>query len=170
MNCPSRADPDEMEGRNQNPDALNADATTRADLGHMANARKQRGHRIDPASALPAKIELTEHPPIEGPNEAIKSKGGQDTVVRGGSDGFDDVASSPSGSPIGDAGSNSHGWRMKMRKLGGTASRVLLKYSKFVGPGFMVAVAYIDPGEHELVLLRSLMARSLITYPRQLCD
>ena len=26
--------------------------------------------------------------------------------------------------------------------------QILLKYSKFVGPGFMVAVAYIDPGNY----------------------
>jgi len=35
-------------------------------------------------------------------------------------------------------------WRRGLRRVG----RVLKKYSKFIGPGFMVSVAYIDPGNY----------------------
>lgn len=44
--------------------------------------------------------------------------------------------------------------------------KVLVKYSKFIGPGFMVSVAYIDPGNplnctHEMF--------TKLTAPRKLC-
>lgn len=35
-------------------------------------------------------------------------------------------------------------WRRAFRKTG----RVLVKYAQFVGPGFMISVAYIDPGNY----------------------
>jgi hypothetical protein len=47
MNCPSRVDPEFPEGYNQNPNALNADATTRADLGFIGNAKARDDHTID---------------------------------------------------------------------------------------------------------------------------
>jgi metal iron transporter len=84
MNCPSRVDPIHPEGWNQNPDALNADATTRADLNHMANARN--------------------------------------------------------------ASRTINDWCMALRGLPVRASKILRKYATFIGPGFMVSVAYIDPG------------------------
>jgi hypothetical protein len=47
MNCPSRTEPEFPEGYNQNPNELNADATTRADLGFMMNTRARDDHRLD---------------------------------------------------------------------------------------------------------------------------
>lgn len=93
MNCPSQADSIYTEGWNQNLNNLNADATTEANLSHVANARLQRDHRISSVNALVAK-----------------------------------------------------NWHMAIREFARRASAVLLKYARFIGPGFMVAVAYIDPG------------------------
>ena len=49
-----------------------------------------------------------------------------------------------------DESSSNHGWiyardlGTKLRRLG----PIIIKFSKFVGPGFMVSVAYIDPGNY----------------------
>lgn len=155
MNCPSRADPIHKEGLNQNPDALNADATTRADLDHIANARLQRDHRIDPADALMAKIELPEHHTSKRADSIIKSKvfDHQGNFVIGEDNGSGAVAGSSSGGLGGNTGRVIDGWCTTIRELARRVSRVLLRYAKFVGPGFMVAVAYIDPGRHVFLRL-----------------
>lgn len=91
MNCPSR--PDDAERHpdwNQNPQALNADATTRADLNGIVN---QRLHHDHDASHQP------DHEPWHG-------------------------------------------------RVASKITNVLIKYAGFVGPGFLIAVAYIDPGNY----------------------
>jgi metal iron transporter len=147
MNCPSRVDPITTDGYNQNPNALNADATTRADLDHMANARRQRGHRIDPADDT-AEIEPSEQQNVQGDEKAIKPEGeaGRSSITVG------DKSSGGPGAAVGIL-SNTGGIpnrksnaRFTFRGLHQRAARVLRKYAKFIGPGFMVAVAYIDPG------------------------
>ncbi|KAF1997406.1 natural resistance-associated macrophage protein [Amniculicola lignicola CBS 123094] len=148
MNCPSRVEPDLLEGYNQNPSALNADATTRADLDHMANARLQRDHRIDPADASNSEVEPSERQITEGEDSTLKLKaldGEGNVVVR------NDKILSPSSSPPQGPGGPSRAlksFRMTLRRFSDEATRVMLKYSKFIGPGFMVAVAYIDPGNY----------------------
>jgi metal iron transporter len=148
MNCPSRVDPVDMDGYNQNPNALNADATTRADLDHMANARRQRGHRIDPANGT-AEIEPSEQQNVEGDEKAYKLKAedgrGNVTVGDKGSGGPGAV-DTLSDNPAGNAGRESNNGRITFRGIHQKIATVLRKYAKFVGPGFMVAVAYIDPG------------------------
>ncbi|KAJ4359583.1 NRAMP-like transporter smf-3 [Didymosphaeria variabile] len=65
MNCPSRVDPIMPDGWNQNPNALNADSTTRADMNRIANARTRQDHRIDPADGAASEMELSERPAEE---------------------------------------------------------------------------------------------------------
>jgi metal iron transporter len=142
MNCPSRTDPIQMDGWNQNPPELNADATTRADLDHMANARLQRDHRIDLADPASTEIETTKRPSVEGEGArvrltAIKTKDG--SLNREGGGGF---------SGPGAKSQRNQSWSSRLRALYERAGKILLKYAKFVGPGFMVAVAYIDPGNY----------------------
>ncbi|KAB2099617.1 Manganese transporter [Alternaria gaisen] len=149
MNCPSRVDPIHMEGWNQNPDPLNADATTRADLDHMANARLQRDHKIDPADGSAAEIELRERHITKGDSKIkMKALDGQGNITVGEGKGPGAVTGSPSGSPVGNAGRATNDWRMALRGLSVRASKILRKYATFIGPGFMVAVAYIDPGNY----------------------
>jgi metal iron transporter len=143
MNCPSRADPDYPEGWNQNPNALNADATTNADFNHMANAKLQRDHRIDPADVVPDMIEPSEINAAERPNSTKALDGECNAGVV-----EDTRAGTIVGSPPGTAGRSAGSWRLKMHEFPRKVSRVLLKYAKFIGPGFMVSVAYIDPGIH----------------------
>jgi metal iron transporter len=149
MNCPSRVDPVDMDGYNQNPNALNADATTRADLDHMANARRQRGHRIDPANGT-AEIEPSEQQNVEGDEKAYKLKAedgrGNVTVGDKGSGGPGAV-DALSDNPASNASRESNNGRITFRSIHQKIATVLRKYAKFVGPGFMVAVAYIDPGK-----------------------
>ncbi|KAF2178293.1 natural resistance-associated macrophage protein [Zopfia rhizophila CBS 207.26] len=148
MNCPSRADPVHTEGYNQNPPALNADATTRADLNRMANARVQRDHRIDTADAPPMDIEPSEQQTVEGHGKkrlaSVDGKGHSTAEEQS-------VQDSRHASPSGLGGSVGR-WvtdcHITLRKLLQRVTQVLLKYSKFIGPGFLVAVAYIDPGNY----------------------
>jgi len=146
MNCPSRADPLYEEGYNQNPNALNADATTRADMEHKANARLRSDHCIDTADAPPGEIETNEHNAGEGGGNAVGRKvlGGKGDVAIGEKAGGLSSASPPS-SGRGSVGAFGK-LRGAARGFAQKAAAVLRKYAKFVGPGFMVAVAYIDPG------------------------
>jgi metal iron transporter len=134
MNCPSRVDALFEDGYNQSPNALNADATTRADMDHMANARLRSDHCISTTDGPASEIELDGHNDGEDEGnaaalEALDGKGGS-AVAEG--------ETSGSG-----RGSGKGGW---WRRGGERVCAVLRKYAKFVGPGFMVAVAYIDPG------------------------
>ncbi|KAK0946475.1 NRAMP-like transporter smf-3, partial [Friedmanniomyces endolithicus] len=49
-----------------------------------------------------------------------------------------------SGSPSSPVSPKSPLWRRSLADC----ARVLLKYVKFIGPGFMISVAYIDPGNY----------------------
>ena len=142
MNCPSRTEGDLVHPDwNQNPPAFAADSTTRQDLNGIVNART----RLD--------IEYES-------KEEVEDRVGHDLSR-------DRPPSSSSPTTAGDGMSNQAQPTAHFRqaKRGGAfelASRktwkstlslqhlgqILLKYSKFVGPGFMVAVAYIDPGNY----------------------
>ncbi|KAI9825466.1 MAG: hypothetical protein M1832_001196 [Thelocarpon impressellum] len=159
MNCPSRTDDDlAHDGWNQNPPMLAADTTTREDLNGLANARLQLDDKRDPADDDRASAH-----DADGNIEASK-----DTIVHGVAVGGDD----PAGGPVGggddkkkpevsvSAGADSPGQsglgalHTSPREPGSPASffgrtvKVLTKYASFIGPGFMVAVAYIDPGNY----------------------
>lgn len=143
MNCPSRTDPVPDDGWNQSPNALNADATTRANFNHMANARLQRDHCknttdtfIDSTTGLAtgsaAEDTISKSEPIV---EAIHGKGIE--------------AASPDAPichPRGTPSNAATPLRTTIFGLPRRLTQILLKYAKFIGPGFMVAVAYIDPG------------------------
>jgi metal iron transporter len=143
MNCPSRVDPDYPEGWNQNPNALNAGATTNADFDHIANAKLRRDHKIHITDAPPETIEPSEY----GMSERSRETEALDSQCNAGM-GEDRDAGTVAGSPPGEAGRSVHNWRLKIHKFARRMSRVLRKYAKFIGPGFMVSVAYIDPGMH----------------------
>lgn len=142
MNCPSRTDESlENDGWNQNPPALAGDLTTREDLNGIANLRLQRDHVL-PAALLPdATVETPpEDRALKGSDEAavtVKSKG---TPSRSTLLSFQNTSF---GGSIGQQ-SASGSFFSFLRRVG----QVLLKFSKFIGPGFIIAVAYIDPGNY----------------------
>lgn len=151
MNCPSRTDYDfDAAGWNQSPPALAADTTTRSDLNGIANSRQLRDHRIDlreschDESILSARPYDMDKSKVVGPGSGKTETGTQEQQTSA-SRGDLGVAAATRGhtqdglSPPVAAGN--HLW-----KTARTIGRVLQKYSKFVGPGFMISVAYIDPG------------------------
>lgn len=147
MNCPSRTDPEFPEGYNQNPNALNADATTRADLGYMANTRARDDHRIDCHNAdADMTIDQRQADNEDGRtnHKAFDGRRRRSDATKEGDSGAAEAAIRPS------ALFNVDQDTVLPKRRGGIfggAIEVVRKYLKFVGPGFMVAVAYIDPGE-----------------------
>ena len=147
MNCTSRTEPEFPEGYNQNPNALNADATTRADLGNMMNTRARDDHRLDCHSTDDDTAIQQRQPDEAEQTLQCKATGG---LHRRSDAATKSVDCSPEAAIRSSAFFNedrdvAHSERRE-GILGG-AINVVRKYLKFVGPGFMVAVAYIDPGE-----------------------
>ncbi|KAJ8114554.1 hypothetical protein OPT61_g3596 [Boeremia exigua] len=148
MNCPSRTDPEfPLGGYNQSPNALNTDATTRADLGYMANTRARADHRID-CRNTDDDIVLSHRQANE--DCGLHASAFDDLPRRS------DVASKTNESATGAArrpsvissrSRNDTNPVLRRGMLSG-AIKIIRKYLNFVGPGFMVAVAYIDPGNY----------------------
>ena len=146
MNCPSRTDePLETDGWNQNPPGLAADLTTREDLNGLVNRRTQRESNSragnDKSIDTPDQT-LNPHPLPADNSDHVKSKSNADVheaaiVTHGVSSASSNMESSPSTPPR-------TGFRGWPQYLGG----VLATFTKFIGPGFMVSVAYIDPGNY----------------------
>jgi hypothetical protein len=107
------------------------------------NAKLRRDHKIHITDAPPDTIEPSEHDTSERSREteALDSQ-------RNAGMGEDRDAGTVAGLPPGEAGRSVHNWRLKIHEFARRMSRVLRKYAKFIGPGFMVSVAYIDPGMH----------------------
>ena len=135
---------------NQNPPALASDLTTRSDLGGIANARRQRNHRLEDGES--PKVELVT---LQQPAERDKKDSVLAAVSRGGEGGEGagdrrEDTGSQDGGP-GASGATRPGKERKLRGPGAVFRRtgaILRKYARFVGPGFMISVAYIDPGNY----------------------
>jgi metal iron transporter len=148
MNCPSR--PDETEGHpdwNQNPHALSADLTTRADLNGIVNLREQRENEssIDNSEqeqihAMPLNIPE----PPSSPKDVASAVPQVDDLSKKESNAAASVATQALGGPLPPRKTNLRSPSQVMLKIVVT----LQKYAKFVGPGFLIAVAYIDPGNY----------------------
>ncbi|MCJ1427432.1 hypothetical protein MMC29_005335 [Sticta canariensis] len=143
MNCPSRTDqPLVPEGWNQNPPRLSADLTMNEDLNGMANLRTQHDSAglVDEDQLRNAKDGISEIVP-PGPGKS------NDPVKVDGSFRLQEISHASSArqsarsDPVPPPGNTGLG---RLQLVG----RVLKKYSNFIGPGFMVAVAYIDPGNY----------------------
>lgn len=163
MNCPSRTDPEIPDGHNQSPNTLNTDATTRADLGYVANTRARNDHRID-CHTEDGEIALRQRQSIG------TSRGTQIEALNGLHRRSDATRSSGAGSP---------GVPVEMPTIASIEQdarrkgifsgpiNVIRKYMKFVGPGFMVAVAYIDPGTFTSFAQREMQLQYYLDWPCQ---
>jgi len=144
MNCPSRTEsPLDHPEWNQNPPPLTADLTTRQDLNGIANAREQREHGSMSEGSLGGSLPPDSAGNLNqqhGPSAPAGGKGsgigqpqheleqeGQLPYRRGG-------ASSP--------------LNTKARGFLARLAQIIKKYVQFIGPGFLIAVAYIDPGNY----------------------
>ena len=176
MNCPSRTDePPEFDGKNQSPSALAADLTTRQDLNGIVNLRTKQdfgkeaedartetrvdgsadsapfpnaNERLEPEDRNTDGKPQTLGPgtPTQSPNNITRARSVysynsapdpefNNTLAIAPSD--DDSSSRRSGTFI-----------RRIPKPIQSVGRILLRFFKFIGPGFLVAVAYIDPGNY----------------------
>ncbi|KAK3369684.1 natural resistance-associated macrophage protein [Lasiosphaeria ovina] len=143
---PSRTDePYEGEGYNQSPDHLAADLTTNQDLNGIANTREARNHQdAHIKNSLSHALENHESVRLSEPPASDAGGGG------GGKSASDWVHPLPAPSsfrlpPLGE-GEGAHPPNSLSRF--GRYKKAFLTFSQFVGPGFMIAVAYIDPGNY----------------------
>ncbi|KAI9752996.1 MAG: hypothetical protein M4579_005381 [Chaenotheca gracillima] len=152
MNCPSRTDDIAgHDGWNQSPPALAADTTTRQDMSGVANLRSRRDHQIDPGelekeNSVDANANITpqSHAPAAPTNDISGQRGfsaaGRSSVelehIRQGKSKPSMLPTRPDG-PLSPTARAAH-----------TVWNGFKKFAKFVGPGFMVSVAYIDPGNY----------------------
>ncbi len=153
MNCPSRTDDfTEHEGWNQNPPRLAADLTTREDLNGMVNLRTQRnaGRAEDdpmielPEIDLPPGTSLEHLPGIRGLGPSSETSGKRSTERSASTSKIPRLSTPPDPTiPVSQCPPRPRVLR-SLRRLGG----ILVKFGKFIGPGFMISVAYIDPGNY----------------------
>ena len=138
MNCPSRNDDTtEHPHWNQTPPALTADLTTVADLNGIANIR-QRDHAVDASQLDKGDGKLAVEAAIAGVGKPALPA--EERVVEHHASTMLDIlqpASPGKTPPLGLA-------RQRAKRVLG----IMFKYTQFIGPGFLIAVAYIDPGNY----------------------
>ena len=141
MNCPAKTEPIVPDGHNQSPNALSSDLTTRSDLGRVANARRQREHRLsDPQQTSDAEIIALPHlnnPPDDGD---VKTGDGANDVAdlrkEWVKDGLGHERDVVGGGSTARGGTRAPFWRRWPARV----FHILRTYCKFVGPGFMISV------------------------------
>ena len=176
MNCPSRTDePPEHDGKNQSPSALAADLTTRQDLNGIVNLRTKQdfGKEAEDARTETKVDGSADFARLPNANDRVmqedrNTKGkpqslGPETppqspnsIIRARSDySHDSFPDAELNNALAIASSNDDSSSRRsgtfMRRIPipiETAGRILHKFLNFIGPGFLVAVAYIDPGNY----------------------
>lgn len=140
MNCPSRTD-DTLDHPdwNQNPPPLNADITTRNDFNGIANSREHRKHTSSLGGVTAEDTLSLERPQRQDDKEAKSEK----TPIGG-------VVSAGSGCELPQTNSGSPRRFSKIFNFSCflPVAQSIAKFVRFVGPGFLIAVAYIDPGNY----------------------
>lgn len=142
MNCPSRTDePPAHDGLNQNPPRLSGDLTTRQDLNGIVNTRTKQDF-----STIPNDRQSEQDPHLETKGDQDERSNDQENANANSSA----LSTKEPVSIIPDIGLNrSRGRRSPtVSDALSTTGRIVTKYGKFIGPGFMIAVAYIDPGNY----------------------
>ncbi|KAI0839826.1 natural resistance-associated macrophage protein [Hypoxylon sp. FL0890] len=144
MNQTSRTDePYEGEGLNQSPNAFSNDLVTNQDLNGIANAREHRGdssRSMDnsgqpKAEDIPPSID--EDP--DGRARALNLTTSYHTI---------DQSSGSASFRVNNDGNDGNPIASRKRTGFSKIKHIVITFGKFVGPGFLVAVAYIDPGNY----------------------
>lgn len=143
MNCPSRNDDTIAHPAwNQSPPPFSPDTTTRNDFNGLANSRVHRrlatGNGIGTGEDT---LSLDPRPHILDDPDPIKEKTADGEVF---------ATTSGCEPPSRTCGSLHRPFQFQSFFFSSTAScaRRLAKFARFVGPGFLIAVAYIDPGNY----------------------
>ena len=154
MNCPSRTDePAAQDTWNQNPSELAADVTTRQDLNGTVNRRtgqdstKEAGDaRGDSQADGPS-----DYLPIADPDDtqSVRNRKGTRTSISP-LRSFPEPhladtnsSSEPENDPVQHDSSHETSPNHFLRIW-----KIFAKFCRFIGPGFLVSVAYIDPGNY----------------------
>ena len=144
MNCPSRND-DSLDhpGWNQSPGHLPGDLTTRQDLNGITNLRLSRDHLPMEHAALEQARDVS----LEDRPDYVQASGQQKRIKASCSH---SIGPRPWISCLKAPKTMATRWR-SLAILNATDSPIigrLMTFLSFVGPGFLVAVAYIDPGNY----------------------
>lgn len=138
MNCPSRNDETSKHPHwNQAPPALTADLTTRADLNGIANIR-ERDDAIDTRRLEEHEDRCTRDAGLPRPDNPPSAAQTMEPEKHASPKSPNTQQQSPSRSTLLDDVSR------RVRRI----QEILIKYAQFIGPGFLIAVAYIDPGNY----------------------
>ncbi|KAJ5762407.1 uncharacterized protein N7511_005789 [Penicillium nucicola] len=140
MNCPSRTD-DTLQNPswNQSPPPFSPDTTTRNDFNGLANSRVHRRHANSANSAGDDTLSINEGPRSLHDRDPEKEKGPSGEVI---------AAHSGGDSPPRTSGSPRRPFLTYFKDSALHCARSLAKFGHFIGPGFLIAVAYIDPGNY----------------------
>lgn len=143
MNCPSRNDNiSEHPSWNQSPGHLPGDLTTRQDLNGITNLRLSRDHLPLDDSTREQAREMD----LDGRSESISpSRQPRVTTPR-----CHSIVSGRWISCLGAVKTPIPKWRSlgRFSAIDSPFFRRFMTFLSFVGPGFLVAVAYIDPGNY----------------------
>lgn len=140
MNCPSRND-DTLEhpGWNQSPPPFSPDTTTRNDFNGIANSRVHRKHAGNTGSAVgDDTMSIDPRPQSLENRDPAKEKAPDGEVFPAAS----------GGKPSRTSGSPRRPFKSFLTSSAVHCARRLAKFAGFIGPGFLIAVAYIDPGNY----------------------
>ena len=142
MNCPSRTDPETLAHPdwNQNPPPLNADVATRNDFNGIANSKVHRKHAG--TGGVAGEGSLSVEPQTHG---IEKEREGGERKEPG------EVITATSGceaQPESSSGSPRQPFMNSIPSFLLHSAQSVVKFARFLGPGFLIAVAYIDPGNY----------------------
>lgn len=139
MNQPSRTDENlDHPGWNQNPSSLNADATTRNDFNGIINLRNRRDHSLQTTGSQDGLARIAVIPPSPPPDSSSSPP------TKKAAAGGDGVMTTTTGNDTPQSRSKALTISISVPKF----LRPILKFASFIGPGFLIAVAYIDPGNY----------------------
>lgn len=149
MNCPSRTDePPRDAGWNQNPPGFSADLTTRQDFNGRINLRTSQDSSKEADDARIKEDQGPEDSDVVQPPVGLAMGTGRHVEEK---DRVSDDRSEPTTSTV----SANHRFGRPWLIPHGRAARFLQKtwaavskFMSFIGPGFIIAVAYIDPGNY----------------------
>ncbi|CAF3557475.1 unnamed protein product [Fusarium graminearum] len=154
MNRTSRTDEPyegEQKGYNQSPNPLSADLTTNQDLKGIVDGRTVRRGTQSPSlynSALDYDIRQTLDPDAGSGGARGSELVNKDVSQLMGSE-VEQAAQSPfPHSPPSNSASGLGGDEGGTLSWGNRLKNGIFKFCSFIGPGFLIAVAYIDPGNY----------------------
>lgn len=131
------------DGHNQSPNDLCSDLTTRSDLGRLANARLQREHRLSDPDGT-SDTQIIPQPPAAEVHEKgeLRTGDGVDEKEQSNAVANEAISVGAGGDP---------GPKKSMLARGALKTgKVMKTYTKFMGPGFMVAVvSLVNPTLHQ---------------------